>query len=154
MGIKSTHFTVEARKWLNLVSRRIRSSSNVSDVTYHQTLVVACILDQERFPREQGDEIIACNMPFDPLRVKGASSGAGRKEGMIQRRRTIRTEAIQDVLGSLVQAHVEHQADLEAEKKKRRLWDKLLVKMWKRMKKLLRTLSPLLMLPKVSKEDA
>ncbi|MCD7464415.1 hypothetical protein HAX54_052700, partial [Datura stramonium] len=41
--IQSTHFTVEARRWLNLVSQTICSSSNVTNVTYSRALVVELI---------------------------------------------------------------------------------------------------------------
>ncbi|MCD7470952.1 hypothetical protein HAX54_011196, partial [Datura stramonium] len=64
------------------------------------------------------------------------------------------TEALQGAFESLFQAHVELRVDLEAEKKKRRWRDKFLVRMWKGMKKLLKTLAPRSKLSKVSREDA
>ncbi|MCE0482255.1 hypothetical protein HAX54_040837 [Datura stramonium] len=138
----------------------------------------------ERVPRDQGAEMIVCDVPFDPLRVKGAL-GWGRKkrntdlkedsedqgssrvgaglsrpsspfecieENMAVMKELLRflsrplpdgalsnaaagaIEAFQGALGSLVQAHMEFQADLEAEKKKRRSQDKLLTKMWEGIK--------------------
>lgn len=47
-GIHGTHFTVEARRWLHVVSRRILPSSNVTDVTYVRALVLAYILSGVR----------------------------------------------------------------------------------------------------------
>lgn len=43
-GITITYFTVDARRWLNLVSHRIRLSDNLIDVIYPPTLVVACTI--------------------------------------------------------------------------------------------------------------
>ncbi|XP_060206148.1 uncharacterized protein LOC132633603 [Lycium barbarum] len=45
LAIESRHFTPKARRWLNFVARRVRLSSNTTDVTYPRALMVDCIID-------------------------------------------------------------------------------------------------------------
>ncbi|MCD7462902.1 hypothetical protein HAX54_049610, partial [Datura stramonium] len=78
------------------------------------------------------------DVPFYPLRVKGAQGRSKKKRKIDSNGEDSDDQGIMKVLW----------ADLEAEKRKRRLQDKLLVQMWKEMKSLLRTLAPYLKLPK------
>uniref|UniRef100_M1AVL5 Putative plant transposon protein domain-containing protein n=1 Tax=Solanum tuberosum TaxID=4113 RepID=M1AVL5_SOLTU len=43
-GITSMNWSPDAKRWLHLVTRRIRLSGNCTDVTFHQALVVACAI--------------------------------------------------------------------------------------------------------------
>lgn len=64
-----------------------------------------------------------------PLQDFAASNGAGLSD-------------LQFSFTQLAKAHRQLREDLEAEKKKRRSRDKLLVRMWKGMKTLLKALAP------------
>ncbi|MCD7465795.1 hypothetical protein HAX54_001953, partial [Datura stramonium] len=85
-------------------------------------------------PRERGDDMIACNVPFDPLRVKGASGAEGRRERWTHIMRTLRDRmALQE--------------DLEV-KKKRHSRDNVFVRIWKGVKKILKNICPRSRMPK------
>ncbi|MCD7454495.1 hypothetical protein HAX54_025116 [Datura stramonium] len=79
MGIQITHFTTEARRWLNLVSRRILLGGCLHS-EWGEGECGAQILGEWRWARlyrESGDIIMSCATPFDPLRVKRASGRLG-----------------------------------------------------------------------------
>ncbi|MCD7466442.1 hypothetical protein HAX54_003154, partial [Datura stramonium] len=55
---------------------------------------------------------------------------------------TTDSEEMQGEIAALAQAHVELREDLEREIRRRRSRDKLIFRMWKGIKKILKTLSP------------
>ncbi|MCD7466385.1 hypothetical protein HAX54_003018, partial [Datura stramonium] len=60
---------------------------------------------------------------------------------------------LQKAISPLAQAHVELQVHLEKKKRKRLSRDKLFVRMWKRIMKILNTLSPNSKMPRVIREN-
>ncbi|MCD9559126.1 hypothetical protein HAX54_016860 [Datura stramonium] len=60
---------------------------------------------------------------------------------------------VQGEIAALAQAHVELWEDLERERRRQRSRDKLLVRMWKGIKKILKTLSPSSRTPQATKQD-
>uniref|UniRef100_M1DPM1 Putative plant transposon protein domain-containing protein n=1 Tax=Solanum tuberosum TaxID=4113 RepID=M1DPM1_SOLTU len=56
-GISSTDWSPDAKRWLHLVRRRIRPSSNRIDVTFPRALVVACTI--QGIELNMGEQIIS-----------------------------------------------------------------------------------------------
>uniref|UniRef100_M1DMY5 Putative plant transposon protein domain-containing protein n=1 Tax=Solanum tuberosum TaxID=4113 RepID=M1DMY5_SOLTU len=113
-GITSTNWSPDAKRWLHLVTRRIRPSDNLTDVTFPLALVVACAI--QGVPLFDADEVLPMDPPLHPLLVRTSSTSRSKR-----RRRTGRASNSKEAVDSddedpILGARVEE--DLEAVRKK------------------------------------
>ncbi|MCD7446045.1 hypothetical protein HAX54_031528 [Datura stramonium] len=104
--IKSTHFTVETRRWLNLVAKWIHPSSNVSDAiyhcalmgVYHSLLFIIALWERAGVSREPRDNMIDCDVPFDPLRGEGCTRRSKKKRKVDSNREDSNDQGVAQML--------------------------------------------------------
>ncbi|MCD9638632.1 hypothetical protein HAX54_022719 [Datura stramonium] len=92
---------------------------------------------QAGVPKERGDDMIACDVSFNPLRVKGASGRYKKKGRLTPMMRTVRARATGCTSSSAAATDL-----------------KCLQGAIKGLKKILKTLSPHSKMPKLYKKDA